>query len=121
MELVCFSGHASVIRILFLGDKILVGSCGENAIDPCLSVLVSGGGESCTGQLLCVQAIGGFLRGILPYWKSAFDSLGPMRGESSVSPPDSRVKKTVLMVRVEARLVGIRIGMGELCHWHIVE
>ena len=46
------------------GGEVLMGAGGENAVEPCLSVLVSWGSEGCAAELFGIKSEGRFLRGI---------------------------------------------------------
>lgn len=70
------AGEGSVIggRINVL--KGLVSSGGQNAVEPCLLVLVSRRGEGGAGELFGVQAKGWFLGRVLANGESALDGFG---------------------------------------------
>jgi hypothetical protein len=49
---------------------------GEDAIQPGLFVFAAGSCEGGSGELLCVEAVGGLLGGVVAYGEGAFDGFG---------------------------------------------
>ena len=62
-----FAVRIGIIGRRFSGLEGRVCSSGENAVQPCLLVFMSRGGEGGARKLLGVQAIGWFLRRICAY------------------------------------------------------
>ena len=81
MQLVRLGGHARVIRIFLFRAKFLVSGRGNYPVDPALLVLVARGREGRPGELLSVEAIGGFLGGVLRYWQGTFNSFCSAYGQ----------------------------------------
>lgn len=79
---------------------------------------MTGCSECCTRELLGVQPIWSFLWGILTDWQSSFDGFRPIYSLICVHLC-WKLCVYILVIRVEARLVLIRIGVVELSDRHI--
>jgi hypothetical protein len=98
----------------FVGHEVGVCCRGQDAVEPCLQILVTWSCEGGAGEFFSVEAIGRLLGRVGAYWEGPGNGFRP----DFINLILGVVLENVLVVRLEAILVSIFLWCFEWCDRH---